>query len=344
METDKRWLRRISLLAGAALLILLRRMLGRIALLLLVSATIAYLLHPIARLLESRLRCPEKTSAAMAFVAAAIVLALLLAFGVPALVRQTEALGSRAPQLMESWLRALKGLLERLKALGLPQGALDAIQAQAGGLAGRGAEFLAGKLAVVVRAVTSRGYLIFSPVIAYYMLRDRQRLFGFMTRLAPSKYRRNVLRVGRSVKEAMAAYVSGQITVSLITGSLTALGLLLIGVEAWLLLGAVMMLCNLIPYFGPWLGAIPVLLFAAGKGFGCAAAGLAVVFLAQQAEGLFVSPRIIGEAASLHPALVILSLIAGGWLAGLPGMFYAIPCVLCLRAALRAVRDARLEN
>lgn len=65
-------------------------------------------------------------------------------------------------------------------------------------------------------------------------------------------------------------------------------------------------------------------------------AGIAVVLLAQQIENLVVSPHVIGDTASLHPALVVLFLIAGGWLAGLPGMFYAIPAALSLRAALRA--------
>lgn len=334
----------MALLAGAALIILLRGMLGRIALLLLVSATMAYLAYPAARFFEWRLRCTEKVSAAFAFLTAAVGIAVMLICGVPAVSRQIEVLGASAPQLMENWLSALEGLLERLKALGLPKGVLDAIQAQAGGWAAKGAEFLAEKLTVVVRAVTQRGYLIFSPVIAYSMLRDRKRLFAFLMRLVPSKYRKNVLLVGHRVRDAMAAYVTGQITVSLITGSLTAAGLMLIGMEAWLLLGAAMFFCNLIPYFGPWLGAIPVVIFAAGEGIWSVAAGLAVVLLAQQAEGMFVSPRVIGEAASLHPALVILSLLAGGWIAGLPGMFYAIPGVLCLRAALCAVRDAKLKK
>ena len=111
----------------------------------------------------------------------------------------------------------------------------------------------------------------------------------------------------------------------------------------WLLLGAVMVVCNLIPYFGPWLGAAPVALFAAEKGLWGVLGGIAVVFAAQQIESLVVSPRVIGDAAQMHPALVIVSLLAGGWLAGLPGMFYAIPAMLCMRAALKAVGESRRQ-
>jgi len=84
---DKRWLRRAALIAGAALLILLRGMLGRIALLLLVSATLAYLMHPVQAYYVKRLRCGESFGTVLAFFTAVLGLALLLGFGVPAAAR-----------------------------------------------------------------------------------------------------------------------------------------------------------------------------------------------------------------------------------------------------------------
>ena len=226
----------------------------------------------------------------------------------------------------------------------MPQEALASLEARAAGLLGNGAEFLAGRLMLVISAVTERGYLIFSPVLAFYLLKDRKRLFSRLTQLIPSRIRRPVLQVGLAVQEALTAYARGQMAVSAVTGALTALGLLCIGVPGWLFLGAAMALCNLIPYFGPWLGALPVVLFCGGMGLKKIALGLLIVFAAQQIEGLFVSPLVIGDAARLHPGLVILSLIAGGWAAGLPGMFYALPAVLSLRATLSALLRARLQR
>ena len=340
----KKFIRWIGLAAGIALCILLRGMLGRFALLLLAAATIAYLLHPLQHMLTVKLRVSGAVSSVMAFAAAALGLGILAGFGVPALARQTALLGQSAPQLMEGYMDALQRLVERFKALGLPAGLLETLRLRAGDLLAAGAGFMAEKLYTVVRGVSRLGYLVFAPVLAYYMLRDRAQLFGFLAHLVPRKQRRGALRVGKAVSGALAAYVRGQVTVSCITAAVTALGLLVQGVRAWLLLGAVMLLCNLIPYFGPWLGAIPIALFAAERGIVGALGGLAAVAAAQLVEGLFVSPRVIGRAASLHPALVILSLIAGGWVAGLPGMFYAIPAVLSLRAAAGALRDLGREN
>ena len=253
------------------------------------------------------------------------------------------ALGQSAPQLVESFGDLLRALSARMAALGLPEETVLALQSRAGDLLTLFAEFLFSRLMQVVQGVSNLGYLLFAPVLAFYMLRDRRRLFAYLTRLIPSRMRKPVLRVALAVRDAMAAYVHGQLTVSAITGTLTALGLLVIGLPAWLALGLVMAVCNLIPYFGPWLGMIPIALFSVTEGFPTFLGGIAVVLLAQQIENLVVSPHVIGDTASLHPALVVLFLIAGGGLAGLPGMFYAIPAALSLRAALRALRDARLR-
>ncbi len=340
---EGKWKKGIGWLLGIALLIVLRRTIGRIALLLLVASTLAYLLCPLERLFRQRLRLSQGLASVLAFASAALALAVLAVFGIPALLRQVAALGQSAPQLVESFGDLLRALSARMAALGLPEETVLALQSRAGDLLTLFAEFLFSRLMQVVQGVSNLGYLLFAPVLAFYMLRDRRRLFAYLTRLIPSRVRKPVLRVALAVRDAMAAYVHGQLTVSAITGTLTALGLLVIGLPAWLALGLVMAVCNLIPYFGPWLGMIPIALFSVTKGFPTFLGGIAVVLLAQQIENLVVSPHVIGDTASLHPALVVLFLIAGGWLAGLPGMFYAIPAALSLRAALRALRDARLR-
>jgi predicted PurR-regulated permease PerM len=340
---EMKWKKAIGWLVGIALLVLLRRTLGRIALLLLVSATLAYLLYPLMRLYHQKLHLGEGLSTVLAFVSAALALTVFALFGVPALYRQILSLGSSMPQLLESFGSLVSRVAAALTDLGLPKEAVSAVQGQSGKLLTLGAQFLFGRLMLVVNGVSNLGYLIFAPVLSFYMLRDKRRLFSYLTRLIPSRVRRPVLRVGLSVRDAIGAYVHGQLTVSIITGALTGLGLLLIGLPSWMAMGVVMTVCNLIPYFGPWLGAIPIVLFSVTQGFPMVLGGIVVVMVAQQIEGLVVSPRVIGDMASLHPALVVLSLILGGWIAGLPGMFYSIPAVVSLRAVLNTLRDARLR-
>lgn len=263
---EGKWKKGIGWLLGIALLIVLRRTIGRIALLLLVASTLAYLLCPLERLFRQRLRLSQGLASVLAFASAALALAVLAVFGIPALLRQVAALGQSAPQLVESFGDLLRALSARMAALGLPEETVLALQSRAGDLLTLFAEFLFSRLMQVVQGVSNLGYLLFAPVLAFYMLRDRRRLFAYLTRLIPSRVRKPVLRVALAVRDAMAAYVHGQLTVSAITGTLTALGLLVIGLPAWLALGLVMAVCNLIPYFGPWLGMIPIALFSVTEG------------------------------------------------------------------------------
>lgn len=339
-----KWKKGLIWAAGIALLIALRRAVGRIALLLLVASTLAYLLLPLEHVFRQRLRLARGPASALAFASAALALLLLMLFGAPALLRQAATLGQSAPALLTSFSELLRNFSARAAALGLPEETIAALEARAGELLTHFAEFLFSRLMQVAEGVSSHGYLVFSPVLAFYMLRDRERLFSFLTRLLPSSVRRPVLCVALASREAMAAYVHGQLTVSAITGGLTALGLWALHVPGHLMLGLLMALCNLIPYFGPWLGLIPIALFTAPLGLWTFFGGIAAALLAQQIENLLVSPRVIGQSAQLHPALVVLCLLFGGWTAGLAGMFYAIPAALCLRAGLRALRDARLQK
>lgn len=338
-----KWKKWIGWLLGIALAILLRKTLGRIALLFLVSATLAYLLYPLARFFHQKMRMNMNLSTAMAFVSVVLVLTAFGVFGMPALYRQIELLGQNTPKLVESLGNFVLLITDKLVEYGLPPEMVSSLKGQEGNLFALFAKFLAGKLLAIINGMSNLGYLIFSPVLAFYMLRDKRRLFSFLTRLIPSKYRKSVLRVSLSVRDAIASYVHGQLAVSAITGAITGVGLLFIGLPSWFAMGVVMMVCNLIPYFGPWLGAIPIVIFSISYGLPMVVGGMVVLLVAQQIEGMVVAPFIIGDVASLHPAQVVLALVVGGWIAGLPGMFYSIPAVVSLRAMLQSIRDAKLR-
>ena len=116
------------LLAGIALAVLLRKVLGRIALLLLVSGTLAYLLDPLARFYRRRTRLAQGPCAALAFASAALALAAFLFFGVPALSRQLTALAQAAPQLVESFGEQLTRMTASLGRVGLPDEAVTVLR------------------------------------------------------------------------------------------------------------------------------------------------------------------------------------------------------------------------
>ena len=142
------------------------------------------------------------------------------------------------------------------------------------------------------------------------------------------------------MEHSLVSYVKGQSLVSLIIGTSAGVGLWLFGVLGWLphgqkyalLFGAWVAITELIPYLGPWLGAIPPFLYALVVN-PVSAIWVFLLFLGiHQVEGHVVVPKVMGSALRLHPLLVIFGLLAGGEIYGLPGALVALP-LLGRRAA-----------
>jgi predicted PurR-regulated permease PerM len=191
-------------------------------------------------------------------------------------------------------------------------------------------------------AAISVGKLLFSLVIilvaSVYMLLDFPRLQRSIDRRFPPQPGSQplLLRMERS----LVSYVRGQLLVSLIIGTTAGVGIWLFGVLGWLpggekyalLFGAWTAITELIPYLGPWLGAIPPFLYALVV-HPISAVWVALLFLGiHQIEGHIVVPNVMGNALRLHPLLVIFGLLAGGEIYGLPGALIALPLLAVGRA------------
>ncbi len=201
-------------------------------------------------------------------------------------------------------------------------------------------------------AAISIGKLLFSGivilVVSVYMLLDFSKLArGLDRRFPPPPGSEPLLP---RMEHAVVGYVKGQALVSLIIGASAGLGMWLLGVlglvpgadKYALLFGGWVALTELIPYLGPWLGAIPAALYAVVV-HPLSLLWVAVLFLIiHQVEGHIVVPNVMGSALRLHPLLVIFGLLAGGEIYGLAGILVALP----LLAAGRAVYEyfsARVE-
>jgi predicted PurR-regulated permease PerM len=142
------------------------------------------------------------------------------------------------------------------------------------------------------------------------------------------------------MERALAGYVKGQALLSLIIGASAGLGLWVLGAvgavpradDYALLFGTWVALTELIPYLGPWLGAVPPLVYALVV-HPLSALWVGILFLViHQVEGHIVVPNVMGSALRLHPLLVIFGLLAGGEIYGLPGVFVALPLLAAGRA------------
>ena len=321
----------LAIAAGAALAVLSWPVLRAVAALVAGAAALAFLLAPLCRRLEGALGAGLAASACL--LGLLILLAALLWLLAPALIRQAADLISALP----SALQALRALGEKLSAwlreVGLENARMP--QLDMGGLGDGVLRFAAGTVSFAGGVANAVSQISMAAVLSAFLLIDRKNLLLRLELCVPLRLRATAVRMGAAAGREVRLYLRAQAMVSLAVGALSALGLWLAGVRSALALGLLVGLFNLIPYFGPVLGAVPALAAALTSGWQTAAFAAVVLVIVQQLDGLLISPRVMGALTGLGPAAVLVGVFAGGCALGVPGMLLALPAMMVFRTCVR---------
>ena len=311
-----------------------------------VAALIAILLNPIVRAF-SVFRLPRPVAVlvvyalfAVAFVGAGVIAGTVVATQVQAATSvvqdeftkqpgQSETPAQKRLDRLQTWLD--NHHLEQIDVRDLSdkvQAKIDSLDVQS--VSGRAVDIAQGILVGVVESLFN---VVLVIVVSVYMLLDAPRLSRFLRRLFPPGETDDDLIT--RCERALIGYVRGQTMVSLVIGTTAGVLMWLLGVtgvfhngnDYAIAFGVFVALVEVIPYVGPWIGAIPPLAVALAES-PSAAIAVAVAFLfIHQVEGHIVIPKLMGGAVGVHPLLVIFALLAGAQLYGLPGVFVTLPLV-----------------
>ena len=327
----------LCLALAAAAAFFLRRALTQLLFQIGLAALIAWAASPLCRRLEKRF--PPGLAALFSLLAFLAVVILFLLFLIPQLVREISQALSAVPQLIS----LVQTTLERLTSSAFFTG-ISAYISPSGDLIKKAGDML---LTVIPRLAQWLGRIanrllraFLSPALAYYFLRDRETFCFQLSLLVPLRIRKDFLLTLREMRREVAGYFRGQLLVSGSVGLLTALALFLLGTPSFLALGILMGVCDLIPYIGPWIGAVPIVLFSLPQGINVVLWAILAILAIQQTENLLLAPHFMAGATGLHPAYVLLLLSFGGLIGGLGGMLLSLPLFICLRGALRALHLA----
>lgn len=321
----------LAIAAGAALAVFFWPVLRAVVALVAGAAALAFLLAPLCRRLEGALGAGLAASACL--LGLLILLAALLWLLAPALVRQAADLISALPAA----LQALRALGEKLSAW-LREVGLENVrmpQLDMGGLGDGVLRFAAGTVSFAGGVANAVSQISMAAVLSAFLLIDRKNLLLRLELCVPLRLRATAVRMGAAAGREVRLYLRAQAMVSLAVGALSALGLWLAGVRSALALGLLVGLFNLIPYFGPVLGAVPALAAALTSGWQTAAFAAVVLVIVQQLDGLLISPRVMGALTGLGPAAVLVGVFAGGCALGVPGMLLALPAMMVFRTCVR---------
>ena len=279
------------------------------------------LLLPIVRWLRSH-RVPDGLAAALAMLAAVLALAAILTAIAPSLGSQFGDLRTQSEdgvrQVTDELAKPPFNLSEREIRDRVDQG-LKGLRKNSGPLA-RGL----GSGAVLLGEVLTG--LIVAVLLCFFLLKDGKRMWAFVLGLVRERSRRDVDEVGTRVYTALAGYVRGIAMVGLADGILIAIGLLIIGVPLVVPLAVITFFAAFVPLIGAFVaGLLAVLIALVSGGVVDALLVLGVIILVQQVEGHLLYPLLMSRAVHLHPAVIVVALAAGGILAGIIGVFLAVP-------------------
>jgi predicted PurR-regulated permease PerM len=190
-------------------------------------------------------------------------------------------------------------------------------------------------------AEVSRAIFIFgiTLMLAAYLMLTRDRIIRFFTLLVRPSARGDFTLFLARMDKGLAGVVRGQLTISLINGTLSAIGFAFVGLKYWPVLALVATVFSLIPIFGSIASAVPAVALGLTQSVGTAIFVLLWIVGIHQIEANVLNPKIMGDAAKIHPVLVIFSLLVGEHFFHIVGALLAVPCMSIAQTVFQHLRD-----
>lgn len=307
-----------------------------------IAVIIAYIIYPLVIRFE---RKGMKRSVAIIVIYAFTALTLVL-FGfyiMPHVLGNAKELFNTLPDITSKYKDIFNSFISKIKTSNWP----PEIKSIIFGEISSGTDFvqkyvskaMKKSLSVVASSVFIFFNIILSMIIAYYFLKDIEGIKRSTLLLAPKKIRNDLISTGREINAIITHFIQGQLLTALIVGILETIGLYAVRVKYPFILGAVGGIANLIPYFGPVLGAVPAVAIALLQSPTKALFTTLVFVIVQQIDNAFISPKIIEGKLGLHPVTTIVAVLVGGEFFGIMGMLVGVPIAAILKVIIKRLID-----
>jgi len=263
-------------------------------------------------------------------------LAIALYFLIPRVVGQVDQFirqSSNYVEVLQGRTRSLYRLTERM---GLPPAAQTAVVNGAPRAIEAAGEYLGGAAAGAVEMLAYLPWLVLIPILGFFLLKDAEGFRDAALRMLPhGRLRWRGDEFFQDVNTTLAAYIRAQLIACLFIGVVCAAAFFAIGINYWLALGILAGLLEFIPLAGPLTVLVVAVLVASFESPNQALAVFVFLVVLRIVHDYVIYPRIIGQGIHLHPLAVVLAILCGEELAGLAGIFLAIPAVAIISVTYR---------
>ena len=190
--------------------------------------------------------------------------------------------------------------------------------------------------------------ILLGIIISIYMLINKDKLIAQVKKLLyaifPETFAHKTVNVTRKTHEIFGGFLSGKLLDSFIIGIICFVVMSIFGIEYALLISIIVGVTNIIPFFGPFIGAIPSVFFLMTVDIWQAVWFIVFIIILQQFDGNYLGPKILGSTIGLSPFWIIFSVIVMNGLFGIFGMFVGVPLFAIIYTLVKEFAENRLSK
>lgn len=308
---------------------------------------VAYLINPLVELITKPFEgsyprlMPRPLAIAISFLIVFSVLGIGIYYLAPGISRQARTFVENIPTYTTSVQSAINDMNRRLDRMRIADSVQTQINERINILLASAGTFVTTILGMsAIYALISLPWLILVPILAFFFLKDAQLFKVGLLRIVPvGDWRARIESVMADVNSTLKAYTRAQLISCVLIGVICTIGFYLLGNDYALLLGILAAVLELIPLLGPLtIGILAIMVSGLESGWQALWTMVFLIVL-RIVQDYVIYPRIIREGIHLHPLAVILSVLAGEQVAGIPGVFIAIPLVALLTVLYKHILE-----
>jgi predicted PurR-regulated permease PerM len=337
-------LRIVAILLAVAAFLWIVYKLTTVLLLVVLSVFFAYLVAPLVDLVQQPVRLggrervmPRGLAIGIVYVVLFIGIGLAIYFLAPQLGAQFPEFKQEATAYYKTIANTSDRLNQYFKQHRMPAGIVDALNNTALGLIARGGDIATAAFERMLGLIIFLPWLVLIPILSFFFLKDADTFRRSVLAMLPrGRLRWRGDEFFQDINSTLAAYIRAQLTACILVGVICSVGFALLGLPSPLVLGLIAGMLEFVPLVGPLVVALLAAALALlHSGFGMAFVVLLFLGVLRIIEDYVIYPRLIGQGIHLHPLAVILAILAGAEIAGVAGIFLAIPVIAILTVSYR---------
>lgn len=294
----------------------------------LIALVIAYVLNPAVKYFEDKKYLSRTKSVVLIYFLGFLIIALLLITIIPRTASEFKKLVENFPNYVDQAQKIITDFsvqyfgrdllnLQNIQWKEVVSSVFSSVESNMGG-------FVSGIKSTVSKTVMA----VLVPVFTFYFLKDKEFFINAFKRVIPDKHENKTMHLLREIDTQVRQYVKGKAIASVFVGVLTGFLLALIRVDFAFIIGIITIFADIIPYIGPFISLIPAFVFALIDSPLKALLVVIIFPVTNWLQNNIVGPKIFSDTLGIHPFVVLISILVGGFTFGFVGMIFALPVII----------------